>query len=289
MRTSITVNIPEPCHEDWNKMTPRDKGRHCAACNKTVIDFTNQTDEEIVKTFKTKGNLCGRFKNQQLNRELVLSRKEKNNYRSWAASGLFAFLAIGVQKSFAQIEPIKTEQIDSLKIPQVKGKPAQSILNEKIISGTVTAASDGLPLPGVTVLVKGTAKGTSTDIDGKYTLKVKNDDTLVFNFVSMKSTEKIVGTNSIINIAMADDLSVLEQVVLGGFSAGMIETSYFNYPKYREEIYETIENKKRDYERRLEKQNMWNAKNIKNRLKWKAERLARKLARQDARKAKKDN
>ena len=284
MRTSIIVNIPEPCHEDWNKMTPRDKGRHCAACNKTVIDFTNQTDEEIVKTFKTKGNLCGRFKNQQLNRELVLSRKEKNNYRNWAASGLFAFLAIGIQKSFAQIEPIKTEQVDSLKIPQVKGKPAQSILNEKIISGTVTAASDGLPLPGVTVLIKGTAKETSTDIDGKYTLKVKNDDTLVFNFVSMKSTEKIVGINSIINIAMADDPNILDFIV-----GGIVDVSYLNYPKYREEIYETIENKKRDHERRLEKQNMWNTKNIKNRLKWKAERLARKLARQDARKAKKDN
>ena len=32
--------IPNPCHEDWNKMTPEDKGRHCSVCDKVVIDFT---------------------------------------------------------------------------------------------------------------------------------------------------------------------------------------------------------------------------------------------------------
>ena len=176
-------------------------------------------------------------------------------------------------------------QTDSIKIPQVKGKIAQSILNERVISGTVTAASDGLPLPGVTVLVKGTTRGTSTDIDGKYTLKVKLGDVLVFHFVSMKSTEKTIGTLPIIDVAMEDDSYFLDEAVF----FGVVETSYFNYPKYREETYETIEEKKHDYEKRVEKRNIWKAKNIKNRLKWKAERIAKKLARQEARKNKKAN
>ena len=72
MRKSITVNIPEPCHEDWNKMSPRDKGRHCSKCSKTVVDFTNQSDEQIFKHLKKSNNTCGRFKTNQLKREIVL-------------------------------------------------------------------------------------------------------------------------------------------------------------------------------------------------------------------------
>ena len=71
MRKSVTINIAEPCHEDWNKMTPQNQGRHCVACNKTVIDFTKQTDDQIIKSLETNGNLCGRFKTQQLDREIV--------------------------------------------------------------------------------------------------------------------------------------------------------------------------------------------------------------------------
>ena len=62
MRKSITLNIPEPCHEDWNEMTPKQQGRHCMVCNKTVVDFTKQTDEQIIKTIEVKGDLCGRLK-----------------------------------------------------------------------------------------------------------------------------------------------------------------------------------------------------------------------------------
>ncbi|MCC1483939.1 SusC/RagA family TonB-linked outer membrane protein [Winogradskyella immobilis] len=89
---------------------------------------------------------------------------------------------------------------------------------EKDITGTVTAASDGLPLPGVTVLIKGTATGTSTDIDGKYSIKAKAGDILVFSFVSMKTTEKTVGSSSTINVAMADDIASLDEVVITGYS-----------------------------------------------------------------------
>ena len=85
---------------------------------------------------------------------------------------------------------------------------------EKDITGTVTAASDGLPLPGVTVLIKGTATGASTDIDGKYSIKASTGDVLVFSFVSMKTTELTVGASSTIDVAMADDIAALDEVVV---------------------------------------------------------------------------
>ncbi|WP_157588794.1 hypothetical protein [Psychroserpens burtonensis] len=53
MRTTLIINIPKPCHEDWNQMTTQQKGRHCSSCEKTVIDFTSKTNEQIVKIFLT--------------------------------------------------------------------------------------------------------------------------------------------------------------------------------------------------------------------------------------------
>lgn len=283
MRKSIIVNIPEPCHEDWDKMTPKDKGRHCASCNKTVVDFTKQTDEQIVKTFEANGNLCGRFKGQQLNREIVLSRKDKNNYRNWAASGLFAFLALGTQKSFAQGEPVKTIQTDTLKAPQIKGKVAHSILNEKLISGTITAASDGLPLPGVTVLVKGTTKGTSTDIDGRYSIKAKSGEILVFSYIGFITKEIIINKNTKLNVTIEMDDDILGGIVVVG---GAFSSTTFDQLNG---MYLTNKEREEQSEERQKRKNQWKAKNLKNRLKWKAERIAKKLARQEVRRNKKTN
>ncbi|RZN82225.1 MAG: SusC/RagA family TonB-linked outer membrane protein [Winogradskyella sp.] len=89
---------------------------------------------------------------------------------------------------------------------------------EKDITGTVTAASDGLPLPGVNVIVKGTARGTQTDFDGKYSIKAKSGEVIVFSFVSMKTTERTVGAGSVIDLAMADDVASLDEVVITGYT-----------------------------------------------------------------------
>ena len=64
-----------------------------------------------------------------------------------------------------------------------------SFAQEKTISGTVTDESG--PLPGVTVLKKGTSQGTETDFDGNYSIKAKSGDVLVFSFVGMKTIEKV--------------------------------------------------------------------------------------------------
>ncbi len=273
MRKSITIRVPEPCHEDWNKMTPRDKGRHCVACQKTVVDFTTLTDEQIVKTFESEGQLCGRFKKQQLNREVVLSRKDKNNYLSWAASGLLAFLALGHQEAYAQGEP-KTEQTPSDTKPQVKGKTAVSVLQNHTISGNVIAESDGLPLPGANVFVKGTTRGTQTDFDGNFTIKVKKGEVLVISFISFRTKEITIDKHISLNVALEEDLeALLGEVVVGG------AISYnASYPEYAPEPY--ISNYEREYmiEDRLKNQNKWLAKNREKRQQWKAERLAKREA-----------
>ncbi|WNH08084.1 SusC/RagA family TonB-linked outer membrane protein [Thalassobellus suaedae] len=84
---------------------------------------------------------------------------------------------------------------------------------EKTISGTVSDDS-GLPLPGATVLVKGTTTGTSTDFDGKYSIATEQGSTLVFSFVGYTSQEIVIGVSNTINISMKEDAETLEEVVV---------------------------------------------------------------------------
>ena len=67
MERKYKITIPKPCHENWNKMTPNDNGRFCGSCSKNVVDFTNMMPDEIQMYFQQHSNVCGRFKNSQLN------------------------------------------------------------------------------------------------------------------------------------------------------------------------------------------------------------------------------
>ena len=64
----LKISIPEPCHEDWDKMSSVETGRHCKSCAKTVVDFTRMSDEAVQHYFlnKKEEKVCGRFKQMQL-------------------------------------------------------------------------------------------------------------------------------------------------------------------------------------------------------------------------------
>ena len=82
------------------------------------------------------------------------------------------------------------------------------------VSGTVSTASDNLPLPGVSVIVKETTKGIQTDFDGKYSIESNVGDILVFSYIGFKTQEIVVGNSSTIDISMEEDASVLDEVVV---------------------------------------------------------------------------
>lgn len=85
----------------------------------------------------------------------------------------------------------------------------------RTITGTVTNAEDGSSIPGVSVVVKGTTYGTTTDLQGKYNLNVPADaKSLIFSFVGMKTTERNIGAESVINVAMEPEVTAIEGVVV---------------------------------------------------------------------------
>jgi TonB-dependent starch-binding outer membrane protein SusC len=87
------------------------------------------------------------------------------------------------------------------------------------ISGRVTDADNGEPLPGVAVLIKGTTVGTITNVDGVYTLSVPEDaQTLVFNYVGMKTVEENIGGRMAIDLAMVPDVFGLGDIIVTGYA-----------------------------------------------------------------------
>ncbi len=88
---------------------------------------------------------------------------------------------------------------------------------EVTLSGVVTSADDNQPLPGVTVVVKGTTNGTVTNFDGVYTLKVSGDAVLLFSFVGMKPQEIPVDGRTQVDVVLESDAFDVDEVVVVGY------------------------------------------------------------------------
>lgn len=85
-----------------------------------------------------------------------------------------------------------------------------SFAQEKTITGTIT--ENGLPLPGVSVAVKGTTRGTQTDFDGKYSIKASQGESLVFSYVGFATQTIVVGGSNSVNVTMQEDSTTLNTV-----------------------------------------------------------------------------
>lgn len=82
----------------------------------------------------------------------------------------------------------------------------------------VTKDESGSPIPGVTVVLKGTSQGTISDVDGSYTLKdVNRNGVLIFSFVGMKSQELPINGQSVIDVVLKSDVEDLSEVVVVGY------------------------------------------------------------------------
>lgn len=88
------ISIHQPCTEDWDTMTLKEQGKHCALCNKVVIDFSKMKNDEIISVLRqNKGKkICGNFYNSQIEYPIYYSGYKKKN--NWAA--IAAMLVVGV-------------------------------------------------------------------------------------------------------------------------------------------------------------------------------------------------
>lgn len=188
-----TIAISQPCAESWAAMTPTSAGRHCAACQKTVIDFTLKSNAEIlaVLALAAGGGLCGRVRTGQLDRPLR-PLVSASSWRTWL-SALLTVGSLGALPAFRAMAQTTPAAYSGGPTPTARpapanpasslppiGLPTQALPSDLVshlplddslvLRGTVQDAATHEALPGVTVLFRNTVHGTSTNAAGEFVL-----------------------------------------------------------------------------------------------------------------------
>jgi CarboxypepD_reg-like domain/Secretion system C-terminal sorting domain len=226
MSKKFQLQIPEPCHEDWNKMTSVAKGRFCDSCQKAVVDFTGMSDMQLVAFFKkpSTGSVCGRFYNDQLERDFEIPKKRLPWIRYFLQIIVPAFLF--TLKAKSQGEPRlmgDTVLVDSKKIGKNLNEscyqPGTNKLNK--VSGRLVD-NKGASIPYATVMIKGTRSGVAADVNGNFSIGPfidRSPATLVFSSVGFETKEITIDSNKAgtrCNIELAPMLSGWMGVVVVG-------------------------------------------------------------------------
>jgi hypothetical protein len=191
MAKQLHIRIPQPCHENWNEMTPTSQGAFCKSCHKNVIDFSTKTENEIYNIISgaEDGKLCGRFTSFQLEQPI---RKTEiiNGWMNWRAiaASLAAFFSFGKLGTSADLEPkpkvVFTEKriIGDTILPVIKEVPitvgkmmlAQEpgMKKEIVVKGQVINIETKEPIAYASVWLKGTKHGMLSDSFGNFEIKL---------------------------------------------------------------------------------------------------------------------
>lgn len=184
------IQIPKPCHERWDRMTPTEKGAFCAACQRDVIDFTQSSPLELTRVISKQGKICGRFTPKQL--AVPLPRETP---RWYSKLGMY----LGVSSLFLLAPAVysqPTPPFPTTVSPQRKTASAE--LPRKLAKDSITitgVVSDGdVPLPGVNVVLKGRSNRVLTDFYGQFSITVpksalETSGFLVFSFLGFETQE----------------------------------------------------------------------------------------------------
>ncbi len=186
---SYTLTIPKPCSEDWNKMSPTQKGAFCKSCSKEVIDFSNTSKMELSRKIKKGENICGRFKPSQLNTPLPSVHKNQWK-RNAAILGFTSVLSVATPMAAQEKEPTPTHQTETIVMGRVAHQPV--IKDSITLRGNVK--DHAAIVPGANVYLKGTNYITKTDLNGNFQLTLPNNallvaETLVISYLGYENIE----------------------------------------------------------------------------------------------------
>lgn len=202
------INIEQPCHEEWNNMSIVEQGRFCDSCRKCVIDFTQFSDKEILQFLaKNKGEVCGRFANDQLDRPLLNPNNNRKPHYSFLLVGLFL---IGIADfSFAKppLKPKKEFSIQSNNDSLVEDKEEEYYDpkdSTHTIEGTITNRLNKKTIEGVAISIKGTNVLVQSDKNGHYEIMIplkmlSKKITLIFDNIGYDRQELVLDVQKIHN------------------------------------------------------------------------------------------
>jgi hypothetical protein len=169
LKTKYEVSIPENCVQSWDEMSPNGKGRHCQFCSKTVIDFSMMSEQKIIEYLKTnKGNLCGRFTENQLKQPLL------DDSKHWSFSHLKALLGLIVLSISKPIFPQDTTKIEQKVLnTQTPHNPVDTVvakIQHKLIGQVVD--SNHVGYNNAILFLINSPLYTRTDYNGNFELSI---------------------------------------------------------------------------------------------------------------------
>lgn len=216
--TSYSIALPKPCNEDWDKMAPADRGRHCAACSKTVVDFSLMTDSQIVDVLrKAKGNTpCGHFATNQLDRVLTDTRY-KPSFISTISKRIAATVLLLQSVSVASL----AQQV-RVKAASAYNQNAGKNAAKHIVRGRVIDVVSGKPMPGIKIKISAAGLETLTDNAGRFSLQLSPD--------TAKNAITIVGYPDYLTATQTDSFFIMEQVLTPAELAAGSEVVLYRYP-----------------------------------------------------------
>lgn len=187
----MKIKIDKPCNENWNEMTPDEKGRFCNKCAKSVIDFSILSDKESIDILSSsKGEVCGRVTSSQLSTPLIYfpePRQSRIPYSKIAANLFFVASAFSAQSCTAQNDKPKTEKHysldDAIQITTGEISIDRILYNHSVIvsnstfNGIILSPVDSLPIHNAKVEFFTLHKVYTayTDSLGHYTLEIPQD------------------------------------------------------------------------------------------------------------------
>lgn len=222
---SLTIQIPQPCHERWDAMQPSERGRFCASCQKTVVDYTTFSDQELVRLLsKSSETGCGRFRDEQLNRLLITPQSSARSvWHRWLGFLTMGFLSWqSVQAQNKELPPRINQERVVIATPATLLPTTQTTREttpEWVFRGKVSRVdSNGAVWPiknaMVSVLRVGSNTGhaTPSDSNGEFTLTYQaadpNPDVEIRVFASGYRSRRFI-----LHLAPSNHLMKLDDVI----------------------------------------------------------------------------
>ncbi len=215
------LEIPKPCTQNWDAMTPSQQGRFCNSCAKVVVDFTTMSDEEVLNFFKKKKEeeVCGRMAEDQIERAFIPIKKEKKNSWLWkiAASVMFFFsVKLNAQKLLGKVSYRPSITLQDRPNPNhVSDDAIKHIKSKKIIVKGRVTDKDGIGIPFANINLVGSKTGIAADLQGYFTIKAIYNDVLQFSSVGFINSTITITNEAFINVVLiaAPNQKLIEVVV----------------------------------------------------------------------------
>ena len=193
----MNIQINDPCHENWQDMTPNQQGAFCKVCHKDVVDFSKQSIGQIKSFFsqKAEGKICGRFEKKQL---VYLSLDDFfESFKYWVFSKKFAiifFFTFGFLSLNAQSDKHLTGKVAApqthLKGETVATTTSTPVMGQSVVKPNTYTTGDVAYIPGDTTKKQPTIKGNIKCTNPPKEKKIKRNIPIMGMVGPPKQTEK---------------------------------------------------------------------------------------------------